>query len=206
MKFGPKYAGCGSMSNHQDITTLEELLDRIEQTSEDEEQVSLQMIADSVGDRSFGPMLLIPALIMLAPGIGDIPGVTTTCAVVVLVISAQLLFRRKHLWLPQWLLKRSAKRERVSKLIRWIRKPSQIVDRVIHRRLPTLAAGMVIAIGCTAVALVMPMMEVVPFGGMIVGAALAAYGLALIAQDGLLAIIAYASTVASFGAALYFLL
>jgi hypothetical protein len=194
------------MAKHTDITTLNELLDRIAEAIEGETQVSLQMVVEATGGRSFGPLLMIPALVLIAPGVGDIPGVTTTCAVIVLIIAGQLLFKRKHLWLPQWLLKLSVKRERVSKAIRWVRRPAKFVDRLIHHRLARFASPMAIAIGCTAVALVMPLMEVVPLGGMVIGAALAAYGLALIAHDGLVAIFAYAFSIGAVAAAGYFLL
>lgn len=194
------------MDKPENITNLEKLLERIEETVQDEERVSLQMIIEAVGGRSFGSILLIPALILIAPGVGDIPGVTTTCALVVLIISIQLLFKRKHLWLPQWMLKRTAKRERVTKAIGWVRGPAKWVDRLIHHRLSRFAAPRAIAMGSTVVALIMPLMEVVPFGGMVVGVALAAYGLALLAHDGLLAIIAYLFSAGALAAAIYFLM
>ena len=45
----------------------------------------------------------------------------------------------------------------------------------------------------------MPFMEVVPFSANLAGAALAAFGLALVARDGLLALIAFLITAATAG-------
>lgn len=194
------------MSTQPKIHNLTDVIDQIEESTRDEERVSLQMLVEAVGGRSFGPILLIPGLMLIVPGIGDIPGVTTAIAIVVLLVSGQLLFKRKHLWLPQWLLKRSAKREKIIKGIRWFRKPATFIDRLLRHRLAVFTSSIAIAIGCIAASLVMPLMEVVPFGGMIAGAAITAYGLALVAHDGLLALFAHIATAGTLAAGLFYFL
>lgn len=57
-----------------------------------------------------------------------------------------------------------------------------------------------IALASVAVAALTPAMEFVPFSAMLAGIALTAFGLALIANDGLLAIIAFVFTVVTIGA------
>jgi hypothetical protein len=52
----------------------------------------------------------------------------------------------------------------------------------------------------------MPVMEVVPFSANAAGIALAAFGLALIAHDGVLALIAFVFTVITAGLMIYSLL
>ena len=59
------------------ITNIEELLDAIEESIPKSEDLSLENVLDSIGHRSFGPLLLIAGLVMAAPAIGDIPGVPT---------------------------------------------------------------------------------------------------------------------------------
>lgn len=194
------------MDKKAEVTNLEQLLERIDEATRDEEHVSLQSIVEAVGSRSFGPMLLIPGVVLIIPGIGDIPGVTTAMAILVLLVAGQLLFRRKHLWLPGWLLKASVKRQRISKAIGWFRGPAKWIDRLIRHRLEVFTPAIAIAIGCIVVALVMPLMEVVPFGGMVAGAALTAFGLALVANDGLVALFAYIATATTLGAGLYYLM
>jgi hypothetical protein len=49
----------------------------------------------------------------------------------------------------------------------------------------------------------MPFLEVVPFSANLAGAALAAFGLALISRDGLLALLAFALTFTTFAMVVY---
>lgn len=185
------------MLENDEVTTLEDLLDRLDQSAEENDPVTLGNLLDAIGRRSFGPLLLLAGLVVLAPVIGDIPGVPTAVAVVVFLAAIQLIFGRRHFWLPRWLLKRSISREKLSKALGWMRKPARFVDRLIRRRLGTFVEGgavHAIAVVCIIIALTMPFMEVVPFSANIAGAALTALGLALIAKDGLLALIAFVMT------------
>lgn len=198
----------------QDVTNLEQLLDRISEadsnaTDADEDRVSLDDILDAVGHRSFGPLLLVAGLVTLAPLIGDIPGVPTIMAVFVLLTAGQLLFQREHFWLPDWLLKRSVAHDKLCKAVDWLRRPARFLDRWLRPRLTKLVQGAglyVIAVTCIAIALAMPAMEVVPFSANGAGAALTAFGLALIMRDGVLALLALAVTAGTFGVVLYNLL
>ena len=63
-----------------------------------------------------------------------------------------------------------------------------------------------IATVCVLIAAAMPAMEVVPLTANGAGAALTAFGLSLIAHDGLLAIVAFAFTAITIGATIYVLL
>lgn len=191
------------MARHTDITNLEQLLDRIEETTKDHDSVSLGLVLDAVGSRSFAPLLLVAGLVAIVPGVGDIPGVTTTMAVLVVLVAGQLLFRRKHLWLPRWLLNRSIGRSKLCKAIGWARRPSRTVDRWLKPRLSVLTNTTAISLGCIAVAAVMPVMEVVPFGAIAAGAALTAFSLALVARDGLLALVAFTATALTIGLGIY---
>lgn len=186
----------------QEVSSLEELLDRMGQADPDGSEVTLDALLDAVGRRSFGPLLLTAGLVTLAPLIGDIPGVPTIMGVLVVLIAGQMLFDREHFWLPRWMLERSVKRERLCKALEWLRRPARFVDRVLRPRLTMFVrtAGIHIIAGmCIAVAAVMPATEFVPFSANAAGAALTAFGLALIAHDGLLAVIALLITLGMFG-------
>lgn len=177
----------------ENITTLSELIEKMADVSGQSERVSLDEVLDSIGTRSLGPLLLVAGLITLAPVIGDIPGVPTIMAVLVLLIAGQLLFRREHLWLPQWLLKRSISRPKMQKMLNWSRKPARFVDRYTHSRMTRLVDGKgqsLVALVCIGIALAMPLMEFVPFSANFAGLALSSFGLALISRDGALALVA----------------
>lgn len=185
-----------------DFTNLEQLIDHLDDATQDAEPVTLGKIVEAVGTRSFGPLLLIPGLIITAPIIGDIPGVPTLMAFVVLLVAGQLLFGRKEFWFPQWLLKRSVRRDRFTKVMKWMRSPARFIDKLLRPRLIYLTRGpgvVIIAIICVIIAISIPPMEVVPFTANGAGAALTAFGLGLIAQDGLLALLAFIVTAATLG-------
>jgi len=193
----------------QEVKSLEELLDRIAEAESDEERVSLDAILEAVGHRSFGPLLLVAGIITLMPIVGDIPGMPTMMGLLVVLTTGQLLFRRERFWLPQWMLNRSIARDKLCKALGWMRRPTRFLDRITRPRLTAFIRGagtVVIAVVCIIVAAAMPAMEVVPFSANGAGAALTAFGLALIARDGLLALIAFAFTATTFGLVGYHLL
>lgn len=184
-----------------EITTLEQLLDRIESAADGEGQVSIEAIMESVGSRSFGPMILLAGLIILAPLIGDIPGVPTIMSLFVLLTAGQLLFRRKHFWLPDWMMKRSVERDKLRRSMKWLRYIGRFFDKISKPRLTELtqdAKLYAIAVACIFISLVIPIMEVVPFSANIAGIALTAFGLSLITRDGLMAVIAFTFTALAF--------
>lgn len=188
----------------RDITTLQEMLDRIGDSAE-AGRVSLGKIVQSVGDRSFGPLLLMVGVIAASP-LSGMPGVPTATGVLILLIAGQLFFRRDHFWLPKWLLRRSLDQDKVHKAIRWLRPLARFIDRWLRPRLPSLIRGgsiYLISLTCASIAVVMPMMELVPFSAHGAGLALSAFGLALISRDGLLALIAFVVTAVSFGLVIY---
>jgi len=188
---------------------LNELLDRFDQAAEKSEKVSLDEIMDAVGRRSFGPLLLLAGLIISSPGVGDIPGVPTVLGLFVLLIAFQLLRGSDHFWLPQWLLNRSVSRETLKKMTssKWVRKPAKFVDRLLKERLEILIGSKgtyAIAIVSSVMSLAMPLTELVPLSANGVGAGIVAFGVALIARDGLMALIGYVIaaatvTLATFG-------
>lgn len=184
------------MSANGELRDLEDLLDRIEQAI-DGNRVSLDEIMDVIGHRSFGPVLLLAGLVMLAPIIGDIPGVPTLMAIVVIMTAGQVLFFREHLWLPHWILERSVERDKLCKVLDWTRKPARWIDKVLRPRLTILTrrTGLyLVALVSVAVCAVVPAMEFIPFSANLAGLVLTAFGLALIAHDGLVAAVAFALT------------
>lgn len=183
--------------NNGDATNLEQLLDQIRESAAEAGQVSVNAILNSVGERSFGPVVLLAGLITVAPLIGDIPGVPTILGLVVLLTLGQLLFQRHSIWLPSWISRRSVPQDKLLKGLDWLQKPARFLDRWTGPRLVFLVDGpglYVMAILCILVAAAMPAMEVVPFSANGAGAALIIFGLAIVARDGLLAIVATSLT------------
>lgn len=185
------------MTSTEQTDDLENMLERIHDAACEEDQISLGLVMEHVGRRSFGPLLLLSSIIVSAPIIGDIPGVPTLVALLVGLISIQLLFGHKYFWLPDTLLNRSLSQQKLRKSIGAMRKPARFIDRLLKPRLSQLTEGAavkVIAAVALLISLAMPPMEVIPFSANLAGLALTAYGLALMAKDGLVAIIAYLCT------------
>lgn len=184
------------------LTGVEEIVDRIDEAADARERLSLGDIVDCLGRRSFVPLLLIAGLVMLAPVIGDIPGVPVLMGLLVILVAGQLLLRRDQIWLPNWLRNRATTSHKVQKTVGWLRRPAQFMDRWTKRRYPWLvdhAGFYVIAAVCIAIAAATPVMEVVPFSANFAGAAITAFALALLAHDGLLALAAIACSLLTVG-------
>ncbi|MEP1215441.1 MAG: exopolysaccharide biosynthesis protein [Marinobacter sp.] len=183
--------------NDNDATNMEQLLNQIRESAEGTEQVTVRDILNGVGERSFGPVVLLAGLVTIAPLIGDIPGVPTILGMIVVLTLGQLLFQRRSIWLPSWISQRSVPRDKLLKGLDWLQKPARFLDRWTGPRLVILVDGpglYVMAVICILVALAMPAMEVVPFTANGAGGALMAFGLGIVARDGLLAIVATSLT------------
>jgi hypothetical protein len=177
--------------------SLGELLERVKHAGQHEQSVSLGALLEAVGRRSFAPFLLVAGLITLAPLLGDLPGVPTLMASLVLLAVGQLLAGRRSIWLPRWLLERRVSRARFRRVLAWLERPAAWVDRLLKPRLTLLTrppAHLGVALVCLVVALAMPPMEVIPFSANGAGLALTLFGLALLADDGLLALLGYLFT------------
>jgi len=178
-------------------TSLTDLLDRLDQAATPERPIHLGTVLDAAGRRSFAPFLLIAGLITVTPLIGDIPGVPSLMAALVILASSQLLCGRDSVWLPRRLVTRRIDYPRFAKTLAWLRRPARGIDRMLKPRLVWLTrspAHLAIAVTCLGISLAMPPMEVIPFSANLAGLALTLFGLALIARDGLMALLGYLFT------------
>ncbi|MDX1757044.1 MAG: exopolysaccharide biosynthesis protein [Marinobacter sp.] len=179
-----------------EFSSLQQLLDHIARTSRQKRKVSLELVVYAIGQRSFAPLLLLVGIILFSP-LSGIPGVPSLMAVLVLLVAIQLLLGRQHFWLPQWILKRSVPEKQLLRTLDRLQKPARFIDRWLQPRFHFLVqrtGSYVIAAICAVIALALPAMEIIPFSATTAGLALTAFGLALMAHDGLLAIIAIVIT------------
>jgi len=166
---------------------LGDLLQRIAQVAAERDRVYFSTIMEALGTRAFGPVVLLIGVILVSP-LSGIPGLPTTMALGLLLVSLQLVVGRDSFWLPRWLMNRYVPAAKLQKALRWLERPARFVDWWLRPRFCILASdgGAVgIAAVCILLALVMPVLELVPFSTTAVGVAVAAFGLALVALDGL---------------------
>lgn len=188
------------MHNRNKDSNLMDLISSIERMEQDASRVSVDDVVHAVGRRSFGPLLLVAGLITLTPIIGDIPGMPTLMAALVLLVSVQLLAGSEAFWLPRWLLKRSLSRQKFDKGIQLMKKPARWIDGLLRVRLPWLTGYIgirVTALMCLLIALAMPPMEFIPFSANGAGLALTLLGLGLVARDGIVLLLGFVLFVAT---------
>jgi len=179
--------------------SLTGILDALGQLARQNEQVKVGDMVGAFGTRSYGPFLIVPALLELSP-IGAVPGVPTLLALMVVLFAAQMLFGAKRLWVPGFIERAHFSARRLKKGVHQLRPAARRVDGWFHGRLRRLATGpfvRVAAAGCIALAFTVPLLEVVPFASSIPMAAIALFGLALLVGDGLLVLGACALAVAA---------
>lgn len=176
---------------------LEQLIDQIIAVADAKHgRVSVADVLEAVGSRSFAPLLLLTAVLLVSP-LSGVPAFATSMGLIVALVSLQMLFGRAHFWLPAWLLRRSLDGATLRRVLRWLRPRAQTVDRFLRPRLTRLVQGpcqYLIAVLCLLIAGALPLMELIPFSASLAGVALATLGLSLVANDGALALLAYAVT------------
>lgn len=171
---------------------LSDLVKRLGELGERKDQVSVHDIRGMLGERSFGPLIALPALIEITP-IGGIPGVPTLIAVMITLVCAQMLFGRNHLWLPNVLERKTLAGDRVKDGMKWLERPAGWIDRVLRPRLSWFSGTVglrIVALLCILLCITVPPLELLPFASTIPMGAIALMGLGLMVRDGLVILIA----------------
>ncbi len=168
-----------------------------DQDQSDLTHVSVGDIIHVVGDRSFAPLLMLVGMLLVSP-LSGVPTFPSMVACVVLLVTSQMLYGRKHFWLPARLLNVQVPCEKLQKALCWLQRPAAFVDRITMPRMTVLVRGpsiYIIAVICLAIACVLPLMELILFSSSVAGAVLVLFGVALVTRDGLLALFGYSATV-----------
>ena len=141
------------------------------------------------GHSGIGPVLFILTLPVLLP---LPPGASMVLALPLLMVTPQMVWGRRHLWLPHWLAERTVERKGLVKLIHrimpWIErleamgKPRlRFLTVVFGTRLAGVFASII------ALILVLP----IPFANLLPALALGLLALGLARRDGLIMLSAY---------------
>lgn len=176
-----------------DPHSVGDILDRLDDLAEQQDRLTLGRTIEAFGHRSYAPFLVILPLLEISP-LGAIPGLPTMLALVIALIAVQMLFGRKHLWLPGFLANRSVTSEKAKKAIKKVRPIAERMDEWFHGRLPALTQGPMVRLAAAAIivlTLAVPPLELLPMATTAPMAAIAAFGMALLVKDGLLMVIAF---------------
>jgi hypothetical protein len=169
------------------------------------DKVSVADVLESIGTRSFGALLLVPCIMVLSP-LSGIPGVPTTAGLIIVLVCVQYLAGRRTIWLPQRILRARISRKRLAAGFGYVQPFARSLDRVFRPRLRVLInhwTFSLVAVICAVLAATMPPLEVLPFTATITAFVIAMFAMALLYEDGLLALLALAGTI-GLGAAIVF--
>ena len=160
----------------------------------DDPRLSLREMVEAFGERGFGAVILMLALMALIPWP---PGGKAVFSVPIILISAELALQRDKVWLPRWLMKASVSRETYRAASRKILPRLRQVERLTRPRLPVLTGEVAdVAVGIICIMLALMMALPVPFGDALPGLTLAVIGLGIIQRDGIFIIAGLIGTVA----------
>ncbi|MFC6196508.1 exopolysaccharide biosynthesis protein [Ponticaulis profundi] len=189
-----------------DTQPLEHVLETAAEEAEGE-KVSVGDLLDLYSHRSFGPIFLLLGLLTVVPPLGGIPGLPAAVGVVILLFSLQMIFGAEHIWLPDFIEKLSIKKDKIETANEKSKGVLKFIDQLITERLEWATSGpakYVAAILVSVMALAMIPLELVPFAVAIPGTAICMVGVALLARDGALMLLAYALSAIAIGVLVVF--
>jgi hypothetical protein len=156
------------------------------------DSVTLGEAVEAFGERSFHPVLMVPALLVLSP-LSGIPFFSSLCGITIALVSAQMIWpHRTKLWLPGFLTGRKVTGERARAALSRLCKTANWLDSHARERFSMLIrrpGRWVIETACLLCGLAMPFLEIVPFSSSILGGAVTLMALGLLARDGLFAVL-----------------
>ena len=147
------------------------------------DRVTLGELAEFLGDRSIGGLLLVLALPMALPV--PAPGLSVLFGVPLIVISVQLALGYRRAWLPARLARRSVSRSTFLTIIDRILPTLRRIERIVRPRARWLAGPWTrVPVGIICLILAIIITLPMPLGHVIPGTAISILALGLIERDG----------------------
>ncbi|WP_027135074.1 exopolysaccharide biosynthesis protein [Geminicoccus roseus] len=182
----------------EELRSLGAVLERLERAARRQDEVSVADLQAAIGKRSFGPLLLVPGLVVLSP-LSGIPTLPTFAAGILLLIAVQILGGRTSIWLPGRLARRTLPRHGLLKALAILEPGARVADRFVKPRLRILTGfwGIkAVALVCLLIAVTMPPLEILPFINSGAGLVIVIFALGITAHDGILVLAGLVITLA----------
>jgi hypothetical protein len=177
-------------------------------TEIDDDQTTIGNIAERFKDRGFGPLLLVPSLVVILPT-GAIPLVPALAGLIISFVCIQMLIGREHPWLPKQLKQLSIPKSKLQKAVRHAKPYTKKIDKVLRKRLSFLVnpfSKRLTALLCLLLSLAMIFIGFIPMLPATVALPIFLFGLGYIVQDGLVIAIGFLALLGSaFGLVFYIL-
>ena len=195
-----------SEGTHNEPESVEYVIGELDELASQGDEVCIGDVLDDFGGRSFGPFILIFALLELTP-IGAIPGAPTVLASIIALVAVQMLFGKEHIWIPQFIQNRAVGSKKLHKAVGKMRGTAHWLDGHSKDRLSFMTRGKWMRLSAIAILLLcatVPPLEVLPFASSGPMLAIASIALALIVRDGLVMLIALLLAAAALGFGTYY--
>jgi hypothetical protein len=192
-----------SEPSRKEPSSLNDVLDEIAYKADHDEtpeDLTFGEILDSVGRRSYGPLLLVIGLFAISPAT-VVPGMTWFAAALTLLVAGQMALGLRRTWLPGKALRMQIKREEVHAFVQKSRGVAKTIDGLLKPRLKVLSGPPfvnVIAVLCIGAALVTFPLGLIPFAPLAPGLAVVFFGLGMTARDGVWLLLGTAVVVGAF--------
>jgi len=175
---------------HAEPANLNDVLDDIAYKAANDDspdKLTLGEVLDSVGRRTYGPLLLVIGLIAVSP-LTALPGTTWAVAALTLLVAGQMALGFKGFWLPRGARDMELPRAGVTGAVAKCRGVAKAVDVLLKPRLTFLSKPPfvnVIALFVIGAALVTFPLGLIPLAPIAPGLAVVFFGLGMTARDGL---------------------
>lgn len=169
--------------------SLDDVLSSVRKLGQDNAEVSVDKLVESLGRASVAALVLVPALLAATP-LSGIPGLSAICGLLIALVSVQAVLGRRHLWLPGFILRRSIDGAKLAEGLDKIRPITAFLDRHTHERLDVLVRGpgaKLLFLLCMVGGMMMPFLEIIPFSASAIATCVTLISLSILTLDGLLA-------------------
>ena len=187
--------------------TIKGVLTNWEEEIEKEGRADVGSLLNASGSRAAGPLLFLPALVMISP-IGAIPGVPIVLTTLTLLVAGQLVLGRTSIWLPSFVRNRGFPKQKVKSIIDKLTPYAERADRYLGQRLAMFAgetASRIVAAFCIFLSLLVYPATLLPFAVALPGSAILLLSLGLLVRDGVVTLVGLMVALAAVATVVYWL-
>lgn len=187
-------------------TTLTGILSSLAQ-SEGSEKINVGQVIKRFEYRGFGPLLLVPSLIVILPT-GAIPLVPALAGLLLSFICVQILIGYTHPWIPHKIKECTLPRDKFEKGVGRAKPYTQKIDTFLHKRWAVLfnpVSTRLTALVCLILCMLMTVVGFIPMMPAVLALPVFFFGLGYIAEDGLVIAVGLLTVIGSLIALSYYL-
>lgn len=187
--------------------TIKGVLTNWEEEIEEEGRADVGSLLNASGSRAAGPLLFLPALVMISP-IGAIPGVPIVLTTLTLLVAGQLVLGRTSIWLPSFVRNRGFPKQKVKSIIDKLTPYAERADGYLGQRLAIFAgetASRIVAAFCILLSVLVYPATLLPFAVALPGSAILLLSLGLLVRDGIVTLVGLMVALAAVATVVYWL-